>query len=138
MSLTSLTRPLLAIIALSFSGICFAQTFSCPDKTESSSALVDDYPEWKAFADTRPHQFNRISLTAGPPEQEAFLVPDTSTKMQIGWNLNAGQQYWAVCHYLSSSIRLVQQLPANLKQCSVRFIPVGGKATQQDHRLVCK
>lgn len=139
MSSNKLNAIVISILLMSGSGICFAQTFSCPEKIEPpAAASIDNYPGWKSFSSARPQYFDRLSLTSGSPDQEAFLVPDFDTKKLSGWNLNAGEEYWVVCNYLSSNVSLAQRLPANLKQCSVKLRAVGTKAMQQGNTLICK
>lgn len=139
MSSNKLHAVFLSALVMAGSGACFAQTFTCPEKIEPPAATsIDNYPGWKSFSSTRPQYFDRISLTSGSPDQEAFLVPDFDTKKQSGWNLTVGEEYWVVCNYLSSNASLAQRLPANLKQCSVKRKSVGTKATQEENVLTCK
>ena len=136
---SKLNAVLIGALALVFSDACSGQTFSCPDKIDTSEALAGAHPSWKTFNDAQPHYFTRISLTSGAPDQKAVLVPDISTKKLIGWTLTANQEYWVVCHYLSSGILLSQSIPAkNISQCSVQLKSVGTKATQQATDLICK
>jgi hypothetical protein len=125
-------------LIMSASGTCAAQIFSCPEKIESPATSAGNYPGWKAFSSARPQYFDRISLTSGSPDQEASLVPDVDNKKLVGWNLSAGEEYWMVCHYLSSNVSLAQRLPANVKQCSVKLKSVGTKAMQDENALNCK
>lgn len=134
----SFSKSLLLIPAFIASGIAGAQTLACPEKIETSSTLASAVPEWKTSVDPRPNPYSRLSMTSGPPEEEAYLVPDSNTKSQMTWIVPAGQQYWAVCHYLNSNIRLVQQVPAGARQCTLLSKPIGAKATYPDNKLVCK
>lgn len=134
----SSSKSLFLIPAFIASGIAGAQTLTCPEKIETSSTLASTAPEWTASVDTRPNPYSRLSVTSGRPEEEAYLVPDSNTKSQMTWIVPAGQQYWAVCHYLNSNIRLVQQVPPGVGQCTLRSRPIGAKATYPDNKLVCK
>ena len=134
----SSNRLEILFLATFFAGACSAQVFSCPEQIKTPASLIDDYPGWKSFTSSQPQYFEQISLTAGSPDQDTTLVPDMDTSKQVGWTISAGEEYWMVCNYLSSNVRLAQRLPAGVKQCSVKRKLVGTKATQQANTLTCK
>lgn len=64
----------------------------------------------------------RISLTSGPPDQQATLVPDVSTKRSIAWKLSDKDEYWVACHYLFTNLLLTRKLPHGMRECSVKLL----------------
>ena len=138
--LPTLSLPfLLAALSLASTVASAAEnTLTCPEKIAAVSTLANPPPGWKTTTDARPNPFSRISMTSGPPEEEAFLAPDSDTKTAMTWQVPAKQQYWVVCHYHHSSLRLTQQIPANAKQCTLQIKSAGSKATQHDNKLVCQ
>lgn len=129
---------LLLGFALFHAGLCTASTFTCPERIDATSSLSGSYAGWEAVSAPLPQHFERISLTSGSPEQQATLVPDSSTKRSILWKLSDKDEYWVACHYLFSNLLLTRKLPDGLRECSVKLVPAGTKAVQQDRSLACK
>jgi hypothetical protein len=123
---------------LCFSGISVAQTLLCPEEITIHASLKQQYPGWQQFNELSPNYFSNLSLASGSPDQNATLVPDVTTTTEIAWNLAAEQEYWVVCHYLSSGVGLTQKIPASSKRCRQEVKKVGAKATQPDNKLVCE
>jgi hypothetical protein len=123
---------------LCFSGVSVSQTLSCPEEITIHASLKQQYPSWQQFNELSPHYFSSLSLTSGPPDQNATLVPDVTTTTKIVWNLAAGEEYWIVCHYLSSGVGLTQKIPASSKRCWEEVKKVGTKASQPDNKLICE
>jgi len=138
MSLIKGSAPLVFGLALVHSGLCAAGTFTCPERIETTSTLSASHADWEAVPVPLPQYFERISLTSGPPEQQASLVPDSSTKRSIVWKLSGKDEYWVACHYLFTNVLLTRKLPADARECSVKLLPAGTKAVQQDRSLVCQ
>lgn len=138
-----LNKPLsikkLGILSLlCFSGASVGQTLSCPEEITIHASLKQQYPGWQQFNELSSSYFSSLSLTSGPPDQHATLVPDVTTTTKVTWGLAAGQEYWVVCHYLSSGVGLVQKIPVGSKQCWEEVKKVGTKATQPDNKLICE
>lgn len=134
----SLNRLAAIVFMASFASVCSAQTIFCPEQIKTPSPSFEDYPGWKTFTSSQPQYFEQISITSGSPDQEATLVPDIDTKKQVGWTISEGEEFWVVCHYLSSNIRLAQRLPSGIRQCTVKLKSVGTKSVQQTNELTCK
>lgn len=137
MSLNKSVFCFLLVLIVFFCNSSVAQTLSCPTKIAITASLTEKHPGWQTFEKSSPHYFDRLSLTAGPPDENATLVPDVSDDAKMGWDLAADHEYWLNCHYLASSIRLAQKIPAGVKQCSVTFKKVGSKAMQSKADVVC-
>lgn len=125
-------------LAALHSGLCAGGTFACPERIEATSTLSAIHGDWEAVQAPVPQYFERISLTSGPPQQQASLVPDASTKRSVVWKLADKDEYWVACHYLFSNLLLTRKLPQGLRECSVKLLPAGTKAVQQDRSLVCQ
>lgn len=125
------------VLSASLACTCSAQTFVCPEQINTSDSLLNNHPGWQPFRSSQQQYFEQISITSGPPDQEATLVPDVITNKQLGWTSSAGEELWMVCHYLSSNIRLAQPLPVGIRHCVVKLKPVGTKAVQQTNALTC-
>lgn len=138
MSLSKFGAPLVFGFAFIYSGLSAADTFICPERIEATSSLSASHTDWVAVQAPLPQYFERISLTSGPPEQQATLVPDSSTKRSMLWKLSDKDDYWVACHYLFSNVLLTRKVPHGLSECSVKLLPAGTKAVQQDRSLVCR
>lgn len=72
------------------------------------------------------HALSGVSLSDGPPAEQAFLAPDDSDRaggaLTNRWSLGRSPRgYWLICEYESSGANLSRRLPPEIGQCSVRY-----------------
>lgn len=115
-----------------------AQSFSCPAQMAAPPAVAASHAGWTAWASPRPAHFDQIMITSGHPDEEATLVPGIDTKKWVGWRLQPDREHWVVCRYDDSNQRLIQRLPAGVRQCVVALKTVGRGVVQQATELKCE
>lgn len=72
------------------------------------------------------HPLSGVSLSDGPPAEQAFLAPDASERaggrLVNRWSLAPQPRgYWLTCEYDSAGAYLNQRLPDEIGQCRVRY-----------------
>ena len=135
-------KKVLVIILLVFiSTNVYADTIICPQEIMVEQKLTSVSPQWQYFDSQKQHPFTTISISEGPPTQQAILVPSKQIKnakhqMDIWEFSNSALGYWISCEYGGTSIALYQKLNDGIKSCEVEYDPVF--SSPQVKNVVCK
>jgi hypothetical protein len=131
-----LTQPVLAV----------EQKIVCPTEIpEASIRLLNTPPGWTPYV-AAPLFLSSAGATAGPPEQRAILMGDSTwRKGKADWSTTydldgggfpAGK--WMECRYGEyDQVSLSKRLDDKTKSCTV-YIGKGEKAGQQTVKIICK
>jgi hypothetical protein len=115
------------LLALSASAQLNA-ALSCPEWIHTKQSLELRPAGWEEISSAGPNgNFGELSGFSWGKDVLKELRPDsywTSPKdkriTSATWRFDPGKQYWAVCSYYDTTIRLTQVLPKGLTECTIK------------------
>jgi hypothetical protein len=112
-----------------------SQMIGCPNSLEIISTATPP-AGWQVIFPPEPKTLERIGFYAGPPSQNASLVPDKvqdkKGESQDSWAFSPmkDEKIWVSCFYNTTSLSLAKPLIEGVRRCEVRY-----KATRTGARL---
>jgi len=119
-----LVWPVLAIIACS--AAAWPAELLCPAQLSVEQRAVDPPAGFQLFDPSPSHQWDNASFSDGPPEQLAWLAPDTTQRRGKSftnvWTFGPdGNGTWLSCGYTGTSLVLSRRLPDSTRRCEVHY-----------------
>ncbi|MBS0640196.1 MAG: hypothetical protein JSS43_10010 [Proteobacteria bacterium] len=98
----------------------------CPPEITVEQQAVNPPAGFKPFDRKAPHRWVNAEFADGPPEEMAWLAPDSSQRKGNGftnvWTFGqTGRGTWISCAYDGTSVELTARLPDTVKRCEIRF-----------------
>ncbi len=108
----------------------------CPPQINTEQRAVDPPAGFKTFDRHPPHKWVNAEFADGPPEDMAWLAPDSSQRKGNGfvnvWTFGTTSRgTYVSCAYAGTSVELVIRLPDSIKRCEVRFAGPGNASEAQ-------
>lgn len=121
----SLASLLLAALLAPPSAMAEGAPVGCPP-TVATEQHVTVVPKGYAAREDAlgPSELTFVTVSDGPPDQHADLVPDVQTAAFARWDLTAAATaggYYLSCHYARTRFTLSRPIPAAVKQCTVHY-----------------
>lgn len=111
----------------------------CPATLDVTQRVTTVPPGSRVFDENPRHVWINAELSDGPPNEQAWLAPDTTRKAGKSftnvWTLpaSAGSPStggtWLSCAYSGTSMIVSWRLPNGLKTCEIRYDNSGTPAT---------
>lgn len=138
-------RYLPLALLLAVSAVAAEQEVTCPTEiSESSIKVTGISPQWRSYI-ASPLYLSSAGATAGPPEQQATLMGESTWKKgSLAWSTtydlsDAGftDKKWMECRYGEyGEVALSTRLDNKVKTCTVHFSK-GEKAGQRSITIHC-
>jgi hypothetical protein len=124
-SVARLAICLVPIVAGGGAGAWSAEPL-CPARLSVEQRAVDPPPGFRPFDPSSTHAWDSVAFSDGPPEQLAWLAPDTTQhrgkSFTNAWTFApGGNGTWLSCGYTGTSLVLSQPLPDGTRSCEVRY-----------------
>lgn len=102
------------LFCLSFTSLAaHAAEYNCPPSIQPTPQIKMVPPNWEAWREPGiKYRHARINVTSGHPGGMAYLKPDNGDSMDTVsvWTLGGGDEYWLVCDYSNSGIKLIKSI----------------------------
>jgi hypothetical protein len=112
------------------SGAAWSAEPLCPAHLSVEQRAVDPPAGFQPFDPTVTHPWDTVAFSDGPPDQMAWLAPDTTQHRGKSftnvWTFASGSRgsgsgTWLSCGYTRTSLVLSRRLPDNTHRCEVRY-----------------
>ena len=130
------------ILSFCFCSMAFGYDYKCPGSIQTNQSLTEPLGEgWDSFDDKMNGQknFNSIQVYDGHPSEGASLIPDNeNSKKDPYWTNQTVKGLWFACFYNQTSVRIVKNIPKEVKRCTLKYQPKQRKVNKVVDKLVCE
>jgi hypothetical protein len=101
----------------------YAASPTCPDEISVSQKISANVPGFTASDKGIPHRLENIEFSSGPPDQQGWLAPSSSTATHSTWDFLPTDSIFLSCDFGYTSLILSRPLPPHTQSCKVQFDP---------------